>query len=1305
MKSNLLNLLGVLTLLLTTSGTPVTAQARLPQPNPKGTLDGYTAPELPSGTASSAPAAVTSSEATQVRVRQSFGQLPLYFVENQGQLDERVAYYIQGSDKTLYFTPDGVTFALTEQPQTADQRPPTADRHFPTSDFRPQTSETKRWAVKLDFVNANPNVRPIGQEKTEAVISYFKGTQDQWHAGLPTYASIIYPDLWPGIDLVYYGTANQLKYEFIVHPGADPNQIRLAYRGAVDVTLNAAGQLQVTTPLGGFTDDTPMAYQEMDGQRVPVPMAYQTSEVSETSDVSALHAARSTLYGFSVGPYDPARPLILDPAIIVYCGYIGGSDYDWGASIAVDGAGNAYVTGVTYSTEASFPVIGGPDLTFDGGYDAFVAKVNAAGTGLVYAGYIGGNDNDRGFGIAVDGAGNAYVTGYTCSTEASFPVTGGPDLTYNGGGCDAFVAKVNAAGTGLVYAGYIGGNGSDEGFGIAVDGAGNAYVTGDTYSTEATFPVAVGPDLTFNSVSGYRDAFVAKVNAVGTGLVYAGYIGGDGDDLGYGIAVDGAGNAYITGHTASTEAIFPVTVGPDLSYNGSWDAFVAKVNAAGTSLVYAGYIGGNDNDKGYGIAVDGAGNAYVTGLTLSTEASFPVTSGPDLTYNGGYDDAFVAKVNAAGTSLVYCGYIGRNGNDEGLGIAVDGAGNAYVTGGTGSTEASFPVIGGPDLTYNGDGDAFVAKVRADGAGLVYAGYIGGNDGDAGCGIAVDGAGNAYVTGLTSSTEASFPVTGGPDLTYNGGTYGDAFVAKVSAEEGPTTYTTSGRVTDSNSTPLAGVSVVAGAGGSLAATTNASGYYTITGLITGTYTLTPTKSGYTFSPPSRTVSVPPDATGQDFTATATVAWTLMYYLDGDNNLDNGYTLPVFNQLEAAASNPNVKVLALWDRLGAGGSSYYKLQYDTDLNRLATYTATVNYWPQGEVNMGVTETLVSFVNWARVNYPAQHYALILSNHGSGLGGGMQDDSTDSGPCRDSTTGTRSVDCLTVREIGTALASATLSGSNKIDVLYMDACLMGMLEDAYQVRDYVDYYIASENIKFGLPVPHFQTVVGITATTSPSQLATLFTTTYADGCNSASPSLPCTMSAADISKLNGVVTATNLLAQLLNSQMATSAVTLTAIHSVVQRFEMTGTIEIDTSDAYIDLYDFARLVKADFPESNMQAAAQAVMDTISAYTITERHRSGTTSGTTWNLDNSHGVAVFFPSTASSFYRASNYDFATGAAWPGSSYLSVNGSQATIEWGPMLVNYFQTTQPGGPDNPNPPLPLPLRQEYRVYLPVVVKQ
>jgi len=383
---------------------------------------------------------------------------------------------------------------------------------------------------------------------------------------------------------------------------------------------------------------------------------------------------------------------------LVYAGFLGGSDWDEGSDIAVDAAGNAYVTGLTSSS--NFPAVVGPDTSYNGDYDAFVAKVNPEGTALVYSGFLGGSNTDVGSDIAVDADGNAYVTGETSSRN--FPAVVGPDTSYNGGDYDAFVAKVNPSGTGLVYAGFLGGWTGDKGEGIAVDADGNAYVTGYTRSRD--FPAVVGPDTSYNG--GDYDAFVAKVNPEGTALVYSGFLGGSNTDEGYGIAVDAAGNAYVTGRTASRN--FPAVVGPDTSYNGGdYDAFVAKVNPSGTGLVYAGFLGGSGLDSGRSIAVDAAGNAYVTGVT--TSRNFPAVVGPDTSYNGGDYDAFVAKVNPSGTGLVYAGFLGGSDIDWGSDIAVDAAGNAYVTGVTASR--NFPAVVGPDTSYNGgDYDAFVAKV-------------------------------------------------------------------------------------------------------------------------------------------------------------------------------------------------------------------------------------------------------------------------------------------------------------------------------------------------------------------------------------------------------------------------------------------------------------------------------------------------------------------------------------------------------------------------------------------------------------------
>jgi len=477
-------------------------------------------------------------------------------------------------------------------------------------------------------------------------------------------------------------------------------------------------------------------------------------------------------WGIAVGSYDPTQLLVIDP--LVYSTYIGGSGTDRGYAIAVDGSGNAYVTGFTRSTDYDVTP-GAFQTTYGGGLeDVFVTKLNAAGTALVYSTYIGGIIDDYGTAIAVDGSGNAYVTGYTSSTN--YPVTPGAFQTTNGGIRDVFVTKLNATGTALVYSTYIGGSGEDYGYGIAVDGSGNAYVTGYTWSTN--YPVTPGAFQTTKSTTllSERDVFVTKLNATGTALVYSTYLGGSDSDYGYAIAVDGSGNAYVTGYTLSTD--YDVTPGAfQTRKEGGADVFVTKLNATGTALVYSTYIGGSGSDRGNAIAVDGSGNAYVTGETNST--NYDVTPGAFQTTNGGGWDVFVTKLNATGTALVYSTYIGGSDNDEGNAIAVDGSGNAYVTGETSSTD--YDITPGAlqttkSTTNSYETDVFVTKLNAAGTALVYSTYIGGSDDDVGYAIAVDGSGYAYVTGYTRSTD--YDVTPGAFQTTYGGGGGDVFVTKV-----------------------------------------------------------------------------------------------------------------------------------------------------------------------------------------------------------------------------------------------------------------------------------------------------------------------------------------------------------------------------------------------------------------------------------------------------------------------------------------------------------------------------------------------
>jgi hypothetical protein len=706
-----------------------------------------------------------------------FGAFPLQFIPNRGQKAAEVAFYVEGRDKTIYFTPEGLTFVIYQGPAG------------PGPSARP-----RRTVAKLDFVGSRKGLRPAGLERSGTIVSYFTGRPEEWKKGLEACSKIVYRDLWPGIDLVYSGTVRRMKYEFVVRPGADPSRIRLAYRGVDGLSLDAEGRLLVSAAGGGFTDDAPVAYQEIDGLRRDVPAAFDLADGAGTSAASRRRdGARA--YGFAVGEFDRSRTLVLDPSSLVYCGFIGGEAIDEGVAIAVGPDGSAYVTGNTPGFESTFPVTVGPDLTYNGGYsDVFVAKVDPSGTGLVYCGFIGGAEDDSATAIAAGADGSAYVAGTTRSTETSFPVAVGPGLVARGFE-DAFVAKVDPSGAALAYCGYIAGPQADFAAGIAVDAAGSAYVTGRTDSDQAGFPVAVGPDLTFNGLPGVggSDAFVAKVGPSGTGFAYCGYIGSSGSDSGQGIAVDAAGSAFIVGTTAPhlddwgdpVPPLLPFAVGPDLSYNGIADVFVAKVDPPGTGLAYCGLIGGASSDWGVDIAVDGSGNAHVVGTTYSTEETFPVAVGPDLTFNDVfYNDAFVAAVGASGEALLYCGYIGGDEYDTPSGIAADAAGNAYVVGTTTSSQASFPAAVGPGLVRkdspDSSSDAFLAKIAPSGGELLYCGFISGHRSDSGRGIAVDAEGHAFVTGTTISSDGwwgFFPAITGPSVTFNG--WGsEAFVAKV-----------------------------------------------------------------------------------------------------------------------------------------------------------------------------------------------------------------------------------------------------------------------------------------------------------------------------------------------------------------------------------------------------------------------------------------------------------------------------------------------------------------------------------------------
>jgi hypothetical protein len=701
---------------------------------------------LPQAPSPARPDAAKPSPANESLVRQKYGELPLSFEANDGQTDSQVRFLARGPSYTLSLTATEAVMVMS--------KPAAAPASGAADSLAPEVlgrggqmtanSTIETVTLRMQFVDGNQAPQVVGREQLPGTVNYFVGNNpDQWHTNVPTYARVEYQQVYPGIDLVYYGNQRQLEYDFVIAPGADPGAIHMRFAGADGLEVDAQGELVLQTAAGPVVQHRPVVYQEVSGMRQEVAGRYVLAGSGEV--------------GFELGAYDPNRPLVIDPVMLSYSTYLGITGFDEGNGIAVDSAGNAYVTGS----------LGG---------DAFVSKLNAGGTRLVYLAYLRGNGAQAGWAITVDGAGNAYVTGQTNATD--FPTTAGAFQTAFGGGpSDAFVTKLNATGTALVYSTYLGGSARDQAYGIAVDGAGNAYVTGYTESTD--FPTTEGAFQTVYG-GGVRDAFVAQLSADGTALAYSTYLGGSAHDEARAITVDSAGNAYVTGFTASTD--FPTTEGAfQPAHQGDFvlSAFVTKLSGDGTALVYSTYLGGSGGyDVGYGIAVDGAGNAYVTGGTGSID--FPTTPGAFQTTLRG-TNAFVSKLSGDGTALVYSTYLGGSGGDTGGGVAVDGAGNAYVAGSTSSN--NFPTTPGAFQTSNRGGvfDAFVSKLSGDGTALVYSTYLGGFARDQALGIALDGAGNAYVTGFTNST--NFPTTPGAFQTAFRGSSPDsfnAFVAKLTA---------------------------------------------------------------------------------------------------------------------------------------------------------------------------------------------------------------------------------------------------------------------------------------------------------------------------------------------------------------------------------------------------------------------------------------------------------------------------------------------------------------------------------------------
>lgn len=669
------------------------------------------------------PAAVNHAvEAARLQPR--LAQFPLAFEANQGQTDSRAQFLARSAGSVVFLTARGAVV------------------------------KTTTGAVRMDFVGAAP-AHGQGRQRSATTVSYLTGPSAGWHPAVPSFGQVRYAGLYPGVDLVYYGHRGMLEYDLRLAPGADSSRIQLAVAGA-SPRLAAQGELRLGASISLHA---PQAYQTIAGHRRAVAVRY---------------ARRGHHIGFQLGAYDPSQALVIDP-VLAFSTLLGGTNYNQANAVAVDSTGAGYVAGYTLS--ADFPVVGAIQAnlapgSFGPAFDAFVSKISADGTTLVYSTYLGGNGDDEATGIAVDASNNAYVTGFTSSTN--FP-TVGAEQAANGGGYDAFVAKLNPTGAALVYSTYLGGSQDDKAAAIAVDGSGDAFIAGATAS--ANFPTSVGAPQT--AFGGAQDAFVAALNPTGSALLYSTYLGGTAVDRATGIAVDQTGNAYVSGATASAD--FPATTGAlQTAIAGGFDGFVAKVDRSGRSFGYVTYLGGSKADEVNAIAVDAAGHAFVTGDTSSINIFPTASSAFQQSFGGGSSDAFVAELNNSGSAMVYGTYLGGSSTDVGTGIAVDGADGAFVTGFTSSSD--FPTTSNAtQIAVGGVQDAFLSKFDSVGQKLLFSTYFGGLANDAGEGIGLDATGELYVVGVTSSS--NFPVTTGVlQATVN--SQNDAFVTKfVTAPQG------------------------------------------------------------------------------------------------------------------------------------------------------------------------------------------------------------------------------------------------------------------------------------------------------------------------------------------------------------------------------------------------------------------------------------------------------------------------------------------------------------------------------------------